>query len=166
MGGSGDASRAVIQPAGLGFRFTHHIGQRADGHAIGRHQHIWHAAHQPDCGQIFWLEGHTGAENGEIDRPRADGGQQQRMPIGFSPRHEFAANIARSAGAVIHHHLLAEPGRKTFSREPPDQIRGPGGGEGDNQANGAVGQPLRQGGQRQAGPNGQGAQAATGNHGF
>ena len=88
------------------------------------------------------------------------------MPIRFRPRHEFAADIARSAGAIIHHHLLAKPGRKALSREPPDQIRGPGGGKGDNQANGAVGQPLRQGGQRKSGPYGQGAQAAAGDHGL
>ena len=61
------------------------------------------------------------------------------MSIWFRARHEFAPDIARSAGAVIHHHLLAQPGRKTLSRETPDQIRGAGGGKGDNQADGAVG---------------------------
>ena len=83
MGGSGDAGGAVIQRAGLGFRFPHHVRERADRHAIGRHQHIGHAAHQADRGQILRLEGHAIAENGEIDRPRADGGQQQRMAIRF-----------------------------------------------------------------------------------
>jgi hypothetical protein len=42
------------------------------------------------------------------------------MAIRFRPRDEFTADIARSAGTVIHHHLLAEPGRKALSREPPD----------------------------------------------
>jgi hypothetical protein len=91
------------------------------------------------------------AENGEIDRPGSDGGEQQRMAIRFRARHEFTADIARSAGAVIHHHLLAKPGGKTLGGQSPNQIRGAGGGEGDDQADGSVGKPLRQGGHGQGG---------------
>jgi hypothetical protein len=54
--------------------------------------------------------------------------RKQGVAVGRSPRHHLGADIAATAGAVLHHHRLAPGGSKSVAENSDDNVRRPRGG--------------------------------------
>jgi hypothetical protein len=81
-----------------------------------------------------------------VDRHRAAGGHQQRVAVGRLLGDEVAGDVAVGAGAVLHHHRLAERLRQRRRHGARDLVGGAARREAHDHADRLVGiRCLRQG---------------------
>ena len=158
-----NTARAIGSPARFALQPSHQFGHIGGGHVLMHDQHIGDRHRQADRGEILLGIIAGAGHDGRVDGHGAAGGHNQRMAIGGLGGDMAGRDGPRGAGAVFHHHILAERGLHGGGHQARHQIIRPTRGKGHHQHHGPAWRPgaLRAGGASGQGQGQAQHQAAT-----
>ena len=138
-----DAGRAVVEAARLGLGERDQFGDRVRGKlGVGR-DHELRGHHLRDRHEILVHVERQRAVERRADR-QAVGGEEDGVAVGRRLGERIGREIAARAGAILHHHRLAELLGELVAEEPGQGVDGAAGRERHDDADGPVRIALRQ----------------------